>query len=204
MSLARDMRFHHALSPILGSATKLDLMRTMFATPERRWSGRELAAAAQVSVAQAARDMAELADTSVVTREVNGRSYSWQLNPRHVFFDALTELFRREATVTSELLRTLAAGLSSSPVRSARVFGSIVRGVERAESDVDLLVEVRTPSERDKVEAALHRLRTQVWVRFGNPLAALVYTRAELARPRNPALLKGIEIENLEVASGTT
>jgi predicted nucleotidyltransferase len=202
MSPIRDMRFHDALSPILGSPTKLDLMRTMFTSPDRRWTGRELAAAARVSTAQAARDLAGLADTSVVTREVIGRSYSWRLNSGHVFFETLSELFHREAAARTELLRTLANGLSKSPVESARIFGSIAKGEEREDSDVDLFLAVRTASEREKAEEALHRLRTQVWIRFGNPLSALVYTRAELARPRNPALLKAIELEGLNVAVG--
>ncbi len=50
------MRFNAGLDPLLGSPTKLRLLRTLLPVPSRQWTGRELATAARVSTAQAARD----------------------------------------------------------------------------------------------------------------------------------------------------
>ena len=196
------MRFHDALNPILGSTTKLGLLRTMFASTGRRWTGRELARTSGVSPAQAARDLAELAETSLVSREVMGSAYSWQLNPSHVLTPVLEELFRREAGLRSEMLRAVSEGLRASKVDRARVFGSIPRGEERDDSDVDLFLQIRTPGERESAEEAVDRIRSAVWNRFGNPVSAIIYTRAEVARPRNPALLKAIEEDGLDVTGG--
>jgi len=196
------MRFHDALNPVLGSPTKLGLLRTMFASANRHWTGRELARTAGVSVAQAARDLGELADTSLISREVMGSSYSWQLNSSHALTPVLAELYRREAGLRSEMLRAVSKGLRSASVERARVFGSISRGEERDDSDVDLFLQVRTSGDRGKAEEAVDRVRTEVWNRFGNPVSAIIYTRAEVARPRNPALLKAIEDEGLDVTGG--
>jgi len=196
------MRFHDALNPVLGSPSKLSLLRTMFASTDRRWTGRELARAAGVSTAQAARDLGELADTSLVSREVMGSSYSWQLNGTHALIPVLTELFRREAGLRTEMLQTVSRGLRSSRIDRARVFGSISRGEERDDSDVDLFLQIRTSGEREQTEEAVGRVRSQVWNRFGNPVSALIYTRAEVAHPRNPALLKTIDEEGLDVTGG--
>lgn len=196
------MQLRRALNPILGSTTKLELLRTLFRSPGREWTGRELAGSAGVSAAQAARDLAELADTSVVLRDVVGRSYSWRLNSSHVLFASLTGLFAQEASLRAELLHDLSDELRLARPERARLFGSISRGEERPDSDVDLFVQVRTPAERNEIEEAVQRIRTRVWDRFGNPVSALVYTRAELVRPRNPALLESIEREGVEVETG--
>jgi predicted nucleotidyltransferase len=197
-----DMRFQAALAPVLGSPSKLRLLRTLFVNPNRRWTGRELARAARVSAAQAARDLADLADTSVLTREVVGKSYLWQLNASHVLTPILADLFRGEAGVRSELLRTVSEGLRSVGIEKARIFGSVARGEERNDSDVDLFLQVRTASASDAVEAALDRIRTRVWDKFGNPVSTLVYSRSDVAQRANPAFLRTIDQEGLEVLTG--
>ena len=194
------MRLDRALNPLLGSATKLRLLRTMYRSPERRWTGRELARSAGASTAQSARDLGELADTSLVLREVVGRSYLWQLNPSHVLFGALADLFGREARLQSELLRDVSEAIPPARPERVRLFGSIARGEGRDDSDVDLFVQVRTSAERGKVEDAVRRIRSRIWSRFGNPVSALVYTRAEVKRPKNPNLLDSIERDGVDIA----
>jgi predicted nucleotidyltransferase len=197
------MRLERALDPILGSKIKLGLLRTMFATPSRHWTGREVARAARTSTAQAARDLTELADVALVLREVTGRSYSWSLNSAHILFPALSQIFAREADLRAEIVRQVADALGPAPFERARLFGSVSRGDERADSDVDLFLQIRNPSERDRAEAAIDRVRSRVWSRFGNPVSALVYTRAEARRPPNPTLMESIEREGIEVGKGT-
>ncbi len=196
------MRLTNALDRLLGSPTRLGLLRTMYASPTRRWTGRELARSARLSAAQAARDLRELAETSLIDRDVVGRSYSWLLNSSHVLMPVLADLFRRESGLRSDLLRTLWEGLRSTNVEKARVYGSIPRGEERDDSDIDLFLQVRAPGDREKVEEAVDRIRSRVWDQFGNPVSALIYTRAEVAHPRNPALLKAIATEGLDVTRG--
>ncbi|MGC2289453.1 MAG: nucleotidyltransferase domain-containing protein [Thermoplasmata archaeon] len=193
------MRLARALDSIFGSNTKLGLLRTMFTSPGRHWTGREVAGAARVSTAQAARDLATLADSALVLREVTGRSYSWELNPVHVLFPALTELFAREADLKAEMVRQVAEALGSVPFERARLFGSLSRGDERDDSDVDLFLQIHSPAEHGRAEAAIDRVRSRIWSRFGNPVSALVYTRAEVNRPPNPALMESIESEGIEV-----
>ena len=196
------MRFSDALTPILGSATKLRLLRAMFGSPDRRWTGRELARSTLVSAAQAARDLSQLADTSLVEREVIGRSYSWRLNYRHVLWPVLAGLFREESDLRPGLIRELASGLVPAKVERARLFGSIPRGDERADSDIDLFLEVRDAGGKARAEEAIDRFRSRLWERYGNPVSALIYTRAEVAHPRNPTLLKAIEEEGFGVVGG--
>ena len=196
------MKFRDALNPMLGSPTKLGLLRVLFASPRRSWTGRELAKAAGVSSAQTARDLRDLSETSLVTRTVVGRSYSWRLNSAHVLRPALADLFANEASLLSQLLHDLSEGLRPADLERARLFGSIPRGDERADSDVDLYLEVRGSKDRSRAEGAIDSVRSRLWDRFGNPVSALIYTRAEARHPRNPSLLRTIEEEGVDALKG--
>ena len=193
------MKLAAALDPVLGSPTKVRLLRTILAAKDRSWTGRELAGAARVSTAQAARDLSDLADVGIIRREVKGRAYSWGVNPDHVLFQTLSGLFLQEADLRSELVRDIAVSFESIPVEHARLFGSFARGDERADSDVDLFVEVKAEAEKARVQDAIDQVRARVWIRFGNPVSALVYSRAETRRPKNPALMSSIDREGIEV-----
>lgn len=152
-----------------------------------------------MSVAQAARDLRDLSETSLVTREVVGKAYLWRLNSGHVLAAPLAELFARESGLRAELLRDVSTALRPARLDRARLFGSIPRGEERADSDIDLYLEIRSSRDRHRAEEAVDRMRPRLWDRFGNPVSALIYTRAEASHPRNPSLIQAIEDEGLDV-----
>jgi len=193
------MKFATALDPILSSITKVHLLRKLFGAPLRQWTGRELASAAGVSTAQAARDLHDLSDAGIVNWDVHGRSFAWYLNRDNALFTELLQLFHHEADLRSELVHRMAVEFRSEPIERARIFGSVARGDERQDSDVDLFVEIKNTARRHEVEAALDRVRDRVWKEFGNPVAPLVYTAAKVKRPPNPALLATIEREGIEI-----
>jgi predicted nucleotidyltransferase len=193
------MKIASALDPVLNSVTKVRLLRTLFTQPARRWTGRELAKAARVSTAQAARDLRELSDVGILLRDVLGRSYSWELSRDHVLFNPLSNLFGLEANLKSELVRQIADELRAEPIRQAKLFGSIARGDERSDSDVDLFLEVADASKVPRVNAAVDKLRVRVWRSFGNPVVPLVYTSSKVKRPPNPSLMAAIGREGIDV-----
>jgi predicted nucleotidyltransferase len=193
------MRLTNALDPVLGSPTKIRLLRSILASDRRGRTGRELARQAQVSTAQSARDLNELAEVGIVGRTVSGRSYTWRLNEDHVLFEPLRTLFSREANLRTDLARALSRELRSSAVASARLFGSFARGDERSDSDIDLYIELRSPKDREQVQESVARLRDRIWSSFGNPISALVYSRDEARYPRNPELMVSIRRDGLDL-----
>jgi predicted nucleotidyltransferase len=194
------VKIANALDPVLGSPTRVRLLRTLFSLPARRWTGRELARAASASTAQAARELRELSDVGIVRWDVIGRSYSWELSPDHVLFTPLANLFTVEANLKSELVRQVAEELESVPIRRAKLFGSIARGDEQSDSDVDLFLEIKDASRALQVSEALDRVRARIWKGFGNPVVPLVYTSSKVKRPPNPSLLSAIERDGIDIA----
>jgi predicted nucleotidyltransferase len=194
------MRLTNALDPVLGSPTKVRLLRSLMESDRRGRTGRELARQALVSTAQSARDLKELAEVGIVDRAVSGRSYTWRLNEDHILYEPLRSLFSHEASLRVCLARTLSTELRSAPVAKARLFGSFARGDERSDSDVDLYIELRSPKDRERVQELVARLRDRVWSSFGNPVSALVYSREEARHPRNPELMVSIRRDSVELA----
>ncbi len=193
------MKFAAGLDPLLGSPTKLRLLRTLLPVPSRRWTGRELAKAARVSTAQSARDLNDFLDVGIVLRDVQGKSYSWRVNEQHVLVPELSRLLEFEAHLRRALVRDVGELIVNTPIRRALLFGSIARGDERSDSDVDLFVEVGTLHDRQSALSALEKVRERVWNRYGNPVSSLVYSEAETRRPANPALVETIVREGLRV-----
>lgn len=191
------MKLTRALDPVLGSTTKLQLLRTLFASRGRTWTGRELARVSRVSTAQTARDLDDLSDVGLVLREVKGKSYSWQVNPEHVLSGPLASLLIYEAGLKSQLLREVRQATGRAPIERAYLFGSVARGEERADSDVDLFVQVKDEAGKRRIQEAVDRIRTRVWNKFGNPVSFLVYTDIEIKRLSNPALVESIEHEGI-------
>jgi predicted nucleotidyltransferase len=191
------MRIKNSLDNVLGSPTKVRLLRTLVGSPSRGWTGRELAAAAEVSTAQAARDLAQFLDIGIVSREVHGRSYAWRPNRGHVLTAELVHMFGFESHLSESLAKDLNRLLAHIPARRALLFGSAARGDAGDDSDVDLFVEVKSVREKTTTLSALTEARGQIWDRYGNPLSALVYTSAEVRHPPNPSLLESIEREGI-------
>jgi predicted nucleotidyltransferase len=196
------MKLTSALDPVFSNSTKVRLLRTMFAAPERAWTGREVASSALVSTAQTARDLHGLSDVGLVEYDVRGKSYSWHLNRDHVLFAQLSQLFGLESSLKSELIRQVAQELRTGPIERARMFGSVARGEERSDSDIDLFLQVRNGVSKVQVEAAITRARDRVWKSFGNALSSLVYTFAESKSPPNPALMNVIDRDGIEIDLG--
>jgi len=199
MYQSNAMKFSTALDPVFDSVTKVRLLRKLISAPAREWTGRELAKAAGVSTAQAARDLHDLSDAGIVEFEVHGRTFAWHLNHEFALYPQLFQLFQREARLRPDLIHELSLELRSEPIRRARLFGSVARGDERQDSDIDVFLEIRSAAERPKIEDAIARARDRVWKKFGNPLAPLIYTSSKMRRPPNPALMATIDQEGIDI-----
>jgi predicted nucleotidyltransferase len=199
MFTRRDMRFHRSLDNLLASPTQLSIARVLLRSPERRWTGRELARACRVSPAQANRDLNALMGAGIVSFEVVGRAYNWRLNSDHVLTRTLSDLFAGEYSGLADLVATIGAALKGSQIVEASVFGSVARGDERDDSDIDLFVRVKSEADRRAVESRIEQLRPRIWARYGNALSTLIYTDREARTPTNPSLMENIARERIPV-----
>lgn len=163
---------------ILGSGTKIRLLRLLSTHPDREFTTRELALAVGQSLGSVHPALRQLWDArAVVTRRV-GRSRVVRINRAHPLYPAMAALFREESSALTRVAREFADILPRQGVESAVLFGSVARGESDARSDVDVLVVVGDPRKGSAVQKAA----ATILDRYDANVSPLVLTSAEVRR----------------------
>src|SRR3989338_6352739 len=181
------MRFHAYLEDILGSETKVRLLRLLAAHPTRALTGREVAHELRVSPWYAGKLLKRYEEYGLLTRRPVGRSFLWSLNTAHALFAELQRLFASERHSCDELAAYLKQRLTKRPITRLSLFGSIARAAERAQSDIDVLV-VCEDGRKQQATALVDACAEQAAARYGNTLAPLIYEQSEFRRKRTTQL----------------
>lgn len=155
------------------------------------------------SSSQTTASLRELENSGLILREIVGRAHVWRMGKGHALAPVITTLFRAEAQSLTTLTTDIEAVIRTLPVHRAVLFGSVARGEERATSDVDLLVVVRTRADKDQVRDALSVASIAFASKFGNPLSSLVVDEKQMRSPSNPSLLTNIHRDGIELQVGT-
>ena len=185
------------LEDILRGKTSIRVVKTLLRFPAKSFTGRELALAASVQPSDAIDVMRRLLDHGLVGRRTVGRAHQWDLNTKHFLVGPLQSLVKvddalaaLEAIVTSTLK-------AARDVEKVVLFGSVARGEERPNSDVDLLVIVASQGAKRHLLPLMARLRLRLEATFTNPLAEIIYSRAEYARKRHLPAVRNAEREGI-------
>lgn len=195
------MRFHRALDDVLGSPSGVRILRVLARFPAKEFTGRELARLAKVSPTRTMDNLARFLAHGLVERRSAGTSHLWRMVPGHALAGALRQLFRAESASLGSLERLLLRALEGVKVERLVLFGSVARGDERPDSDVDLLVVVPTVVDKRAAGKALRDARRDVASLFGNNLSILLYTRREAAALEGSELMKNVRRDGVELGS---
>ena len=107
-------------------------------------------------------------------------------------------LFLAERNTLSSLIATIKRYFSKErEFLSVAVFGSVAKGLEKATSDIDLLV--ITENKNDAVNC-VSKANLEVISKFGLALSPLIMTKEELHQKINSSLVKSIVDAHLQVS----
>jgi uncharacterized protein len=166
------------LEEILGSRTKIRILRLLYAHPDREFSTRELARTVGQSLGSVYPSLEQLLATrAILTRRV-GRSRTIRANRTHPLSESLAALFQAETASLADVGRAFANALPRQGTEAAILFGSVARGEAAARSDVDVLVVVDDPT---RVEA-VQEVAASMLDRYDVNVSPLVLTSKEVAR----------------------
>jgi predicted nucleotidyltransferase len=197
------MRFHRLPETLLTSPARVAVLKALLRSGGREWTGRELAKASGVSAPQTMEALYRLYDEALVRQRRAGRASLWTLEEGHFLVERLRPLLALDPESLRALVQALEAGLSRSGAVEAWLFGSVARGDEDPNSDVDLLVVFPDQRRATAWSKRLRDLEADVLAHFGNPVQAIVYTARQVASGP-PARILGVakrEGKRLEVAS---
>src|SRR2546423_4796145 len=118
--------------------TRQGILAATLVQPEKVWYVSELARRMGVPSSSLQRELQELTQAGILKSHRQGRMVYYQANPDSPFFPELRGLLLKTAglvDVLRDALNPLAAKIAL-----AFVYGSIARGQERSEREIDLMV----------------------------------------------------------------
>lgn len=145
--------------------------------PDSSYHVRELARLTDTTPGTLHKELARLAAAGLLLREQQGNQVRYRANVEHPVFHELAGLFRKTSGAVSVLADALLT--LTPPPQLALIFGSLARGEENANSDVDLLL-IGDATFGDTIKTlypAQEQLRREI-----NPV---IYTAAEFTRRLN-------------------
>jgi len=150
------------LAASLFGKTRLAVLSLLFSHTDESFYLRQLARTAGVGLGALQRELKQLSDAGFIRRREEGRQVYFQANPDCPIFPELKNLVRKTSGV-ADVLRSALAPLADR-IQVAWIYGSLARGEERRQSDVDILVVGRVKF--SEIAAALgpaqHTLRREV------------------------------------------
>lgn len=175
------MKFDRPLDRILGQRSKVALLRHLVRTRAEQ-SGRELGRFLGLDQKTCHAALRDLAEQGLVECRAAGTARLYKLNDRHALVTGILEpAFEKETSLLADYAKELRE-LVKLPLVSIILFGSVARGEERAQSDVDLVLVTRTAKSIDAAEDALDRATVSLATRYGNPPQILTFAREDFRK----------------------
>jgi predicted nucleotidyltransferase len=168
------------LADALFSPVQQRVLGLLFGQPDRRFQSAELIRLAKGGVGAVHRQVARLEQTGLVTATRTGNQKHYQARRDSPVFDELHRLVVKTVGVVEPLRQALEA--KAGAIRVAFVYGSVAKGVDKAGSDIDLMIVSDSVSYADVFEAL--QAAESVLGRAINPtLMTTAQWRTKRARP---------------------
>lgn len=118
--------------------TRQNILAALLLSPERRWYLSDLAQHLKVTPSSLQREIASLTEAEVVCREADGKRVYFWANPDFPLLPELQSIFAKTVGLADRVWETLAP--FGDEIETAFIFGSVARGEQTAQSDVDVLI----------------------------------------------------------------
>lgn len=128
----------NGIANALFSKTLSGILALLFGQPDKSFYTREIIKQVGTGGSQVGKDLDRLTGAGLILREPRGNLVFYRANPEAAVYRELVGLVGKSFGIPDQLRRFLEP--LASRIRYAGVFGSVARGEQRADSDVDLLL----------------------------------------------------------------
>ena len=194
------MEFHISLLDVLNSKLRVKIIKFIL-THKAQMSEREIASILKVSHMSINRTMQELSQLNLVHFITVGKAHLWSVNRQSYAYQVLFRLIEGISEIKEPLENlklTILKNLSEALVKKIVLFGSIAKGTERPDSDIDIFILVKNKQYKQKLEIYLEKLSNICLEVYGNRLAPYILTAKELEQKKNLKIISEIN-EGLQI-----
>ena len=150
----------------LFSKTRQAVLALLYGRADTSFYTKQILDAVKIGRGSVQRELKNLTDAGIITREVQGRQVYYRANSRCPIFDELRIIVRKTFGLADVIRQSLAT--SADKIRVAFIFGSIARSTDDRRSDIDLMVVGK--------------------ISFGDVVSLLTPAEEELGREVNPVV----------------
>lgn len=173
-----SMRYHQPLDGILGNKTQVRILRLLCRTQSAH-TGRELARLIELSHNTVRSALEELERNGLVIKQQAGRSYMYSLDEDNIITtDILSPAFKLENDLLKKVVGLYFDALGKDLVK-AIIFGSVSKGNERPESDIDLVLVFKNGINPEDKEDSVAEVSLEVARKFGNQASAILVKESD-------------------------
>jgi len=126
------------LATTLFGKTRRNVLAKLYLEPQRDFRLRELARLTGISSGSIQHELRQLVAADIASREEKSGLVTYRANPHCPIFEALRTIAEKTSGI-EDLVRD-ALRPAAAKIRYAFIYGSIAKGVNRARSDLDLLI----------------------------------------------------------------
>ena len=184
------MLLHRYLEDVLGNKASISLLRTMINYQGKIFTIRGLAEEAKVTPNETALTIHDLERFGVVKIQPVGRAYQLELNKKSYILGKIIEpMIESEKNTMSEMLELLKKYLDTTKIFSAAIFGSVVKGQEKKDSDIDLLV---VSNDHGHAIKQISEVEDQIFTIFHGSISPVIFTKKEFKAKQKGSLIRSI------------
>ncbi|MHB8602580.1 MAG: nucleotidyltransferase domain-containing protein [Nitrosotalea sp.] len=178
------------MEEVLGNKVGITLLRTMIKYQGKIFTVRGLAEEAKVTPNEAALTIHDLERFGIIKIQPVGRAYQLELNKKSYILNKIIEpIIKSEKNTLDELLAILKKHLDSKKIITAVIFGSVVKGQEKIDSDIDLLV---VSNDHDHAIAQISHAMEQIFSIFHGGISPIVFAEKEFKAKQKESLIRSI------------
>jgi len=162
------------LGNILFSKARQAILSLLYSHVDEAFYLRQIVRTTGIGLGPVQRELKNLTDAGIITREVQGRQVYYRANPKCPIFDDLKGIVRKTFGIADVIRQALEP--IADKIRVAFIFGSIASGTEQRTSDIDVMVIGRATF--DEVVSAM----SQAEEKIHREINSVVYPVAEFKR----------------------
>lgn len=173
------MNTHATIGNALFTKTQQRVLGLLYGKPEQSYYLNEIARLAKVGKGSVSRELEKLSASGLLTKNQQGNQIHYQANIKNPIYTELVNIIKKTFGVTDSIRVALLPVFEK--IQQAFIYGSLAKGTEHANSDIDLMLIADELS-------------------YAELMALLTPLEVELGRSINPTLLSPQELSERIVA----
>ncbi len=198
----KNMRFNKPLDKIFGQKSKIKILRYLV-NYKKEMGVREIADAVNLVPANASVVLKDLEKENILMKNKFGRSLVFSLNKNNfLVYSLIIPLFEKERKIKKEFVEFISNRINF-PYETIILFGSIAKGTERPDSDIDIAIIIKNKKKVQKIEEEILNINAEISKNFGNSISPIIFVKKEFVEKmkNNNKLINNI-VKNGEVVAG--